>query len=74
MAAFLLLEDGSFFIIGRHFWGFCLDVLHRVVIILIPRIQEKTNLNVLRLYRPLSLSRGGATSFRCYGFTAKANN
>lgn len=59
MAAFLLLEDGSFFIIGRQFWGFCLDVLHRVVIILIPRIQEKTNLNVLRLYRPLSLSRGG---------------
>lgn len=60
MAAFLLLEDGNFFIIGRHFCGFCLDVLHRVVIILIPRIQEKTNLNVLRLYRPLSLSRGGA--------------
>lgn len=59
MAAFLLLEDGSFFIIGRHFWGFCLDVLHRVVIILVPRIREKTNLNVLRLYRPLSLSRGG---------------
>lgn len=59
MAAFLLLEDGSFFIIGRHFWGFCLDALHRVVIILAPRIQEKTKLNVLRLYRPLSLSRGG---------------
>ena len=59
MAAFLLLEDGSFFIIGRHFWGFCLDALHRVVIILVPRIQEKTNLNVLLLYRPLSLSRGG---------------